>query len=294
MQSWGRVISRAQIINGKGPWEDLLWRPRTPIIHSVLLNSESLLPCPVWYKNIIFSLKEHWRRKGLSSLSWQALLPLVSVVEVGVQTLDRAHPSECWWHSAGVFIESFLCNNAPTGTFFDPSVGALGSFLESFTAPSPLLASSQWLSGEPSWCRAKFPASSSTHPADSLTASWWISCPPTSACYMLLGKKKKITPWHSWPTVLLCLPSSNHQSSRGRYLSCQPWFVVFNAPASVHWLQISSDQGHLNKCIFCKSIHSSKIWILGLERIIPFNAYVFLGYSLSAVDDSLEFSFIPF
>ena len=43
------------------------------------------------------------------------------------------------------------------------------------------------------------------------------------------GGKKKITACHSWFTVL-CLTSSNHQCSKGRFLACQSWFVVFNPP----------------------------------------------------------------
>lgn len=80
----------------------------------------------------------------------------------GMSISDGAHPSAFQWHSAGVFTESFLCNSAPTSTLFDPSVGAPGSFPESFTASSLLLASSQWLSGESNWYLARFPACSTT------------------------------------------------------------------------------------------------------------------------------------
>lgn len=175
-------MSRTQIIPGRGHGEALTLRCRVPVIHPLLLNSESLLPCPVWYK--FFFLERSLEREGalfLVLICFAAFL--FQWWGAGVWTLDGAHPSECQWPSTGVSTKSFMYSNAPTGTFFDPFVGAPGSFPESFATSSPLLKSSQWLSGNSSWCPAKFPARSSTHLDDSLTASWWVSCPPTSPCW---------------------------------------------------------------------------------------------------------------
>lgn len=60
--------------------------------------------------------------------------------------------------------------------------------------------------------------------------SFLVNFLPThlSLIYDFFGKKKTIA-CHSWFTVL-CLTSSNHQCSKGRFLACQSWFVVFNPP----------------------------------------------------------------
>lgn len=207
-------------------------------------------------------------------------------------TLDGAHSCKCQWHSAGIFTKSLLHKSAPTDASFDPSVAAPGSCPEvsqhpplCWRLPSDFLVS---------------PAGTQPNPLWVLQLTWltaWqlpggFPAHPPQLAPMLFGKKK-ITANHSWPTVLQ-LPSWNHQCSRGRFLACQPKLVVFNPPALAHWLCTSSDQAQFNKCMCWNPTHSNKIWISSLGRIFPFNAYVFLGYYLSALDDSLEFSSIHF
>lgn len=166
-----------------------------------------------------------------------------------------AHPCECLWHSAGVFTKRF-----PHNHLFGSFLGSPGSSLERFIAPSPLLASSQWLPGESIWCPARFPVSSThTWQLDSFLANF----PSThlSVLISFLGKKK-ITACPSGLQILFSPPSC-HQCSRRRFLACPPQLVQPMDRGSALIIHNSED-------VCLSPISSNEIWIPGLRRVISF------------------------